>query len=218
LVAELIASQRELRVDLSLSDRFVDLVAEGFDLAVRIGATTGSALVARRLARTRVVACASPAYLASRGRPRVPKDLLDHDCLRYALDPSRHSWRFRSKSGDPIAVPVTGGFECNHGGALRQAALEGLGVVMFPVFYAARAIEQGDLVTVLDEFCDAEVGIHAVYPSGRLMPPKTRACVDWLARELPSRLDRARVRARQPSGAAALSPGTSHHMRGEAER
>ncbi len=192
LIGELQTRLPELRVELALEDRFVDLVSEGFDLAVRIGVVSGGSLALRKLARTRVVACASPAYLERRGRPQGPKDLLEHDCLRYTLDPSRNKWRFKPKGGAAVVIPVTGGFECNHGGALREAAIAGLGIVFLPEFYAADAIERGALVTILDKYCDAELGIVAVYPIGGQLPPKTRACVDFLARELPARLGSAR--------------------------
>jgi DNA-binding transcriptional LysR family regulator len=200
----------ELRVELSLSDRFVDLVAEGFDLAVRIGELTGAALSARKLAVTRVVVCASPEYLARRGRPLAPNDLIGHDCLRYSLDPIRHSWRFRGKKGGSIVIPVTGPLEANHGGSLRQAAIAGLGLVFSPSFYVAEAIESGALVTVLDEFCDVELGVFAVYPTGRLVPPKTRACIDHLAKALPASLASGREWPRGPG--ALRSPATSGNV------
>jgi DNA-binding transcriptional LysR family regulator len=203
LLAGLLREQPELKLELSLSDRFVDLVAEGFDLAVRIGPVSSTSLMARKLARTRVVACAAPSYLERRGSPAVPKDLLDHDCLRYSLDPLRHSWRFKSKAGSPISIPVTGGFECNHGGALRQAAIAGLGIALLPLFYAIDAVQRGELLTVLDEYCAAEIDIQAVYPTGKLLPPKTRVCVDWLAQNLPERLVPARSGTRQPGRGAA---------------
>ncbi len=184
VLAALARQQPELRIDLSLEDRFVDLVGEGFDLAVRVGRVALGSLVARRLARTRSVVAAAPDYLARRGRPLAPKDLLEHDCLRYSLDPLRNRWRFKGAGGQAIVIPITGGFDCNHGGALRQAAVAGLGIAYLPRFYASEALERGDLVTVLDEFCDSEMGIHAVYPGGSHVPPKTRVCVDWLAQQL----------------------------------
>jgi DNA-binding transcriptional LysR family regulator len=206
LLAQLLIAEPELRVELSLTDRFVDLVPEGIDLAVRIGKTTGASLITRKLALTRVVACASPAYLQRRGRPLVPKDLLEHDCLRYSLDPIRNSWLFTDTGGELSVIPVTGGFECNHGGALRQAASSGLGIVLLPFFYVAEALESGDLVLLLEEHTAAEIAISAVYPAGRQVPPKTRACMDWLVRALPLRLrhggaglDRARLSARAAS-------------------
>jgi DNA-binding transcriptional LysR family regulator len=188
LVSELLRREPDLRVDLSLTDRFVDLIAEGFDLAVRIGALGNTSLMVRKLARTPVVACAAPGYLERRGRPAAPTDLLEHDCLRYSPDPLRNVWHFRAASGESISIPVTGALECNHGGALRQAAIAGLGVVLLPYFYVAEALARGTLVTVLDDYCAAELGIHGVYPAGRLVPPKTKVCVEWLARALPARL------------------------------
>jgi DNA-binding transcriptional LysR family regulator len=187
LLGALLRRETELRAELVLDDRFVDLVGEGYDFAVRVGrVTAGASLVVRRLARTRQVVCASPDYLARRGRPLVPRDLLDHDCLRYTLDPTRNTWRFKAASGEAIVMPITGGFESNHGGALAKAAAQGLGIACLPRFYVAESIERGELVTLLDEYCDIEIGIHAVSPSAsRHMPAKTRACVEWLARELP---------------------------------
>jgi DNA-binding transcriptional LysR family regulator len=114
--------------------------------------------------------------------------LLEHDCLRYTLDRVRNSWRFKGPGGEVISVPVTGAFESNHGGALRQAAVAGLGIAYLPRFYAQGALQRGELVTLLDDYCEDQVGIHAVYPATKKLPPKTRACVDWLASELPARL------------------------------
>lgn len=188
LLGALQRSEPELRIELVLEDRFVDLVREGFDLAVRAGRTAGASLVRRRLARTQEILCASPDYLSRRGLPTVPQDLLEHECLRYTLDRVRNSWRFKGRGGEVISVPVTGAFESNHGGALRQAAVAGLGIAYLPRFYAQAALERGELVTLLDDFCEDAIGIHAVYPATPKLPPKTRACVDWLARELPARL------------------------------
>jgi DNA-binding transcriptional LysR family regulator len=190
LLAALASREPALRIELVLDDRFVDLVAEGFDLAVRIGRAPGASLSTRRLARTRPVACAAPAYLERRGRPIMPKDLLEHDCLLYTLGPLGARWRFMAKdASEPIDIPIAGGFASNHSGALAQAAAAGLGVVYLPRFYVARWLESGELVTILDEWMNDELGIRAVYPSGpRQLPPKTRICIDWLARELPARL------------------------------
>lgn len=157
---------------------------------MRIGQLAGASLIARRLARVRIVALASPAYLARRGEPRHPTELLEHDCLCYTLVPHPGRWTFRAGGGGTIRVPVTGAFASNHGGALREAALAGLGVAFLPTFYADAALEQGTLRTILDEFSPAELGVHGVYPRGRLVPPKTRAFMDFLAERLPARLTR----------------------------
>lgn len=188
LLAGLARREPELRIELTLEDRFVDLVREGYDLAVRCGRAPGVTLVGRRLARAPRVVCASPDYLGRRSRPLVPKDLLEHDCVRYTLDPAPGRWTFQSPDGQEIAIPIRGALDCNHGGALRQAAVAGLGIAFLPRFYVHDAIERGELVTLLDDYSKAEIGIQAVYPAAREQSPKTRACVDVLARELPARL------------------------------
>jgi DNA-binding transcriptional LysR family regulator len=190
LLAELSRRQPELRMELSLSDRFVDLASEGFDLAVRIGPLSSASLAARKLVRDPLIACAAPAYLARRGTPQHPRDLIGHDCLRYTLSSQRGRWRFRESNGEELYVPISGVFDSDHSGALREAARAGLGIVYLPRFYLADGIERGELVPVLGDFSPPPIDIHAVYPSRKLLPPKTRVCVDFLARELPPRMAR----------------------------
>jgi DNA-binding transcriptional LysR family regulator len=203
LLAGLVQRYPEIRLELSLNDRFVDLVAEGFDLAVRIGDVSGASLVTKRLARVAHVACAAPAYLERRGRPQHPRDLLEHDCLRYTLDPVRGSWRFKGSGGAELTVPVTGGFDSNHGGALREAAVAGLGIVRLPEFYVAEAIDSGALVRILDEFMPSDLNIQGVYPGNRMMSPKTRVALDFLAQELSARLTRCALVLRGNAGRSA---------------
>lgn len=190
LLARLVAEHAELRLELQLTDRFVDLVAEGVDLAVRVGHVGGQTLVARTLYRARLVACAAPSYLARRGTPAEPGVLLEHDCLRYTLEATPHTWHFRAASGEALAIPVTGPFDSDHGGALREAAVAGLGVCYLPAFYVDEALDRGQLVAILEAFSPGEASVHAVYPSGRLVPPKTRAAIDLLSEALPARLAR----------------------------
>ena len=188
LLADLVRQNPELRLELSLSDRFVDLVAEGFDLAVRIGRVSGASLITRTLCRSPQLAAAAPSYLQRRGIPETPEGLLDHDCLRYMRDGATHAWRFRSRDGEPLTIPITGSFEADHGGALREAAIAGLGVCYLPAFYLAEAIDQGSLQQILADFSGEELGIHGVYPSNKIMAPKTRVCLDFLAETLAPRL------------------------------
>jgi DNA-binding transcriptional LysR family regulator len=188
LLADLARRYPDLRLDLSLNDRFVDLTGEGFDLAVRVGALSPSSLGVRKLARDPLVACAAPAYLDRRGTPQHPRDLVQHDCLRYTLALQRGRWRFRGRKGEPLHIPVTGGFDSDHSGALRVAACAGLGIVYLPGFYLNESIERGALVRILADFSAAPIDIQAVYPSRKLLPAKTRLCLDFLARELPKRM------------------------------
>jgi len=198
LLAEFAHDYPALRIELSLSDRFVDLTAEGFDLAIRLGALGASSLGVRKLARDPLVACASPAYLQRRGTPRHPKDLVEHDCLRYTLSSQRGRWHFRGAKGEPLQIPITGGFDSDHSGALRVAACAGLGIVYLPRFYLADSIERGALVRILADFSRAPIDIQAVYPNRKLLAPKTRACLEFLARELPKRMARCEAIAKSP--------------------
>ena len=191
LLAALASQYPDLRLDLSLNDRFVDLTGEGFDLAVRVGTLRPSSLGVRKLVRDPLVACAAPAYLERRGTPRHPRDLLEHECLRYTLASERGRWHFRGPEGESLYIPITGAFDSDHSGALRVAACAGLGIVYLPRFYLAESIERGALVQILADFSAPPIHIQAVYPSRQLLPPKTRVCLDFLARELPKRLARS---------------------------
>jgi DNA-binding transcriptional LysR family regulator len=188
LLVQLAQRYPELRLELSLSDRFVELGSEGFDLAVRVGQLSGATLGARKLVRDPLVACAAPAYLARRGTPQHPRDLVEHECLRYTLSSNKRRWRFRLPNGETLYVPIAGPFDSDHSGALREAARAGLGIAYLPRFYLADSIDRGELVRILDDFSPPPINIHAVYPSRKLLPPKTRVCVDFLARELPPRM------------------------------
>ena len=190
LLAELTRQHPDLRLELSLSDRYVDLAAEGVDLAVRIGELSNSSLASRKLVQDPLVACASPGYLERRGTPQHPRELVEHDCLRYTLASHRGRWRFREPGGEIVHIPVTGGFDSDHSGALRVAACSGIGIVYLPRFYLSEAIERGALVRILSEFSPPPIDIQAVYPSRKLLAPKTRVCLDFLARELPKRMAR----------------------------
>jgi DNA-binding transcriptional LysR family regulator len=190
LIAALTLRHPELRVELSLSDRFVDIANEGFDLAVRIGSLSGATLNVRKLVRDPIVACAAPAYLERRGIPKRPQELLEHDCLRYTLATHKGRWRFHDEHGEALYVPVMGPLDSDHSGALREAAIAGLGIVYLPQFYLAEALKRAKLVRVLSEYAPPPIDIQAVYPAQQRLPPKTRVCLDLLAEELPKRLAR----------------------------
>jgi DNA-binding transcriptional LysR family regulator len=188
LVPALLGRHPDLRVDLALSDRFVDLVDEGFDLALRIGRLADSSLASRRLGRVPSVVCAAPAYLERRGAPRAPADLAGHDCLRYSLAGAGRDWRLRGPDGHDRAYPTGGRCDCNHGGALRELAVGGAGLAQLPLFLVADALRAGRLRTVLDDFRSPDFGIYAVHPAGRAPAPKVRAAVEFFAETLPPRL------------------------------
>ena len=179
-LCDFLARYPEVDVDVALSDRFVDLVEEGFDVAVRIAVLPDSSLIARRLAPARAVICASPAYLARRGEPKIPDDLAGHDCLFNSNLPSGREWRFVGRDGSPTRVAVKGRLSLNNGDALRVAALHGFGLVRLPTFIVGRDLQAGMLTSVLDGYLEQDAAIHAVYPHARRLSPAVRAFVDFL--------------------------------------
>jgi DNA-binding transcriptional LysR family regulator len=177
----------DVRVDLSLSDRFVDMVEEHFDLALRIGPLAEASLVRVRVGGTASIVVASPSYLARAGRPEVPGDLSNHNCLRYSIVTAAREWRFRGPRGE-ISVPVVGNLEINHGGAMREAAIAGLGVARLPHFLVADGLASGALVALLSEFRLPPLGVHLVYRRGAAPLPKVKAFVETIGAALRDRL------------------------------
>jgi DNA-binding transcriptional LysR family regulator len=170
----------DVALDLDLDDRMVDLVKERFGLAVRIAAMTDSSLVARRLAPCPLAVVGAPGYFARRGVPRAPADLREHECLSYSLSRNPNEWRFRPPRGRWVAVTVRSSLRCNNDFALKQAALDGLGIGMFPSFFVEREIADGRLRQVLAEHGTGELSINVVYASKRHLLPKARVFVDFL--------------------------------------
>ena len=180
VVADFARAHPAITLDLRLDDRYVNLIEEGFDLAIRIGTLTDSSLVARKLASTRTVACASPEYLAEHGTPETPEDLAAHDCLVYSYSTTANVWRFTAADGREIPVALTGTFRINNGIVLAEAAAAGRGVVVSPTFYVGPMIREGRLRRILGNYDLPTLGIYAVYPQTPHVPPKVRAFVDFL--------------------------------------
>jgi DNA-binding transcriptional LysR family regulator len=179
-IAAFLAQHREVRFDISLSDRVVDLVEEGFDLAIRIGAPGADNLVARKLGETRLVPCASPGYLAEHGAPKSPEDLANHDCFTYEYVSPRHLWRFRDRSGVERTVRVSGRLHSNNGDLLAEVAANGAGIVFEPAFIVGPEVRAGRLVPLLQDFEPPPVPIYALYPSRKHLSAKVRRFVEFL--------------------------------------
>lgn len=182
LIGPFMARHPKVEVDLNLSDRFVDLVEEGFDLAIRIGYLPDSSLTARKLGETRRVVAAAPSYLERHGRPERPEDLRNHNCLIYSLT-NGGGWGFQ-RDGKAFTVHVTGNLAVNNGEILRQAAIDGLGICLAPTFIIHDCLAQGTLVPLLTEYELPALGIHAVFPSHRHLSAKVRSFIDFVAAEL----------------------------------
>ncbi|MCB9745948.1 MAG: LysR family transcriptional regulator [Alphaproteobacteria bacterium] len=175
LVAGFITRFPEVRVDVALNDRMVDIIEEGYDLAIRAAALEDSSFIVRKLGSSRRVICASPAYLERAGTPRRPEDLRAHDCLRYAHERTGGAWRL----SEGHVVQVDGPLVSNNGDVLRQAALAGLGLVLIPRFMVGPELRSGALVPVLQEHTSDEGGVYAMYPHNRHLSAKVRAFVDF---------------------------------------
>ncbi len=179
-IASFVARYPEVRFDVTVADRIVDLVEEGFDMAIRIGRLGSDQLVARKLGETVLLACASPDYVRRRGAPTVPADLAAHDTLTYAYAPTA-SWQFFDKTGAVHEVRVGGSLHANTGDLLIAAAGAGLGVVYEPDFMVGPALATGQLVRLMPDYHGRRTDMWAVYPSRRHLSVKVRLFVDHVA-------------------------------------
>lgn len=184
LVADFLARHPEVAFDVSLSDRIVDLVEEGFDLGVRVGAIGTENLAARKLGETRLLACASPDYLAAHGTPQVPEDLERHNCFTYEYVSPRDHWRFRDASGRERAVRVKGNLHSNNGELHAEAAAGGIGIALEPDMILAPYLREGRLVPLLGGYLSPPLPIYAVYPSRKHLSAKVRVFIDFLVERL----------------------------------
>lgn len=168
-------------VELNMSDQQVDLIEEGYDVAIRIGQLQDSNLVARKITACRQVLCASPAYLAKHGTPQRPEDLLEHNCIVYSFLMTPREWRLTDADGETHVVPVNGTLHSNNGLVNRAAAIAGTGILLLPTFYIGEEVKSGALKPVLCDFKPHEIAVYAVYPERRNLMPKVRAFIDALA-------------------------------------
>jgi DNA-binding transcriptional LysR family regulator len=181
VIAEYAALYPDVSIDLTMTDRMIDLVEDGFDLAVRNMSVPDSSLITRRVASYRFVICGAPEYLAKHGTPRVPTDLTQHNCLVYSRSAWGNEWRFAGPDGEQ-SVPVKGNLHANSDNALRLAAVHGQGLAMAPSFLVIDEIRSGRLIPVLTEFLQGEYAINAIYPHRHHLSAKVRSFIDLMAR------------------------------------
>ncbi|WP_343713439.1 LysR family transcriptional regulator [Inquilinus sp.] len=180
MIPAFLARHPELSLDLNLDDRRVDIVKEGYDVAIRgSDRLEESSLVARRLMTLDHVICASPGYFRLRGQPQRPEDLGRHDCVQFTLSGHADDWEFR-RDGEAVRVPVDGRYKVTSSIAVRDALLAGFGLSLVPRRYVADDIATGTLATALDGWSKVETSIYAVYPSRRYLVPKVRSFVDFV--------------------------------------
>jgi len=178
-IADYMAAYPNVAVELTLNDRIVDLVEEGYDVAVRVARLADSSLIARRLAPCRHVVCASPGYLKRHGRPEHPTDLARHNFLGYSYSAAGDERRFDGPDGS-TSIQLKGTLQANNGDALCAAAVAGGGIAVLPTFIAGSDIIAGRLIPILTQYQISEPAIYAVYPPGRHLSVKVRSFVDFL--------------------------------------
>jgi DNA-binding transcriptional LysR family regulator len=178
--AEFMQLYPKIELDISLNDRIVDLVEEGFDAAVRIARLENSSLVGRRLASTRMRLCAAPSYLDTHEPIRALADLTEHGVIAYTNFASGNEWQFKGPQGDE-SVLTRSILRCNNGDTCRSIALAGGGVSLQPSFMVAGDLRRGALVEILPEYQSVELGIYAVYPTRKHLAPKVRMLINFLA-------------------------------------
>ncbi|MBS0588584.1 MAG: LysR family transcriptional regulator [Proteobacteria bacterium] len=171
----------DIEFDLDFNDRQVDLLAEGFDLVIRIASLPDSSLIARRLAPIQAVMCASPAYLQHMGTPQAPEELIQHRCLVYNLISNSDNWNVYDATGQLLKTRIIPYLKASNGEFLRDAAVDGLGIVLLPAFIVYREIERGALVPVLTGYHYTQLAAYAIYPQTRHLSQRVRAFVDFLS-------------------------------------
>jgi DNA-binding transcriptional LysR family regulator len=181
VVAEFLSSYPDVKVDLNMGERTIDLIDEGFDVAIRLTPPPDSSLIVRSLATWRHVLCCSPAYLEKHGPLRQLSELADYNCVRHVLYPYGDEWRFVDRKGTPASVRISGNLVSNSGDMLRTAALQGVGILLGPGFLVADDLDSGRLVRLLSEYRPVEHSMNAVYPHRHHLSAKVRTFIDLLA-------------------------------------
>ena len=178
-IADFMQLHPRIEIDLDLNDRQLDLVDEGFDLAIRVGDLQDSSLIARRLTSTGFAVCASPTYLKTHGEPKHPSELVGHEVLVYSNVSATHQWSFDDQ-GKRVSPRVKSRMCANNGEVLANLARHGLGIVNGPLFYLQAFIDNGELIQILNDYPRKEAGIYAVYPPGRLVSRRVKMLSDHL--------------------------------------
>jgi DNA-binding transcriptional LysR family regulator len=169
----------KVTLDVVLSDRLVDVVDEGYDIAIRIAALTNSTMVSKKLTTTRIILCASPTYLKEHGTPKKPADLMNHQVINYSYWAGKEEWSFDGPNGGE-SVNIKPFMQTNNGDTCLSAALAHQGIVLQPSFIVGDAIRAGDLVEIMPKYKSIELGIYAIFPTRKHIAPKVRVLIDFL--------------------------------------
>jgi DNA-binding transcriptional LysR family regulator len=183
LLPQFALAHPKLSISLILEDRETDIVGEGFDLALRIAYPSDSSFVSRPITTIPRYLVASPDYIARRGKPNSPEDLLQHDCLHYSVISEREEWSFGGSNREE-SILIKGSYCANNGDVLAEAAIQGLGITLLPDFIIHEALAEGRLVRVLEDWERAPLTLSVLYPSRRHVPAKTRLLIEYLITNL----------------------------------
>jgi DNA-binding transcriptional LysR family regulator len=181
-INDFLQAHPQIEFDLDFNDREVDLIQEGFDLAIRIAKLPDSSLIARRLAPIQTVICTSPSYLERMGTPQTPDELIDHQCLVYSLLRDFNYWILTDSSGKEIRTKIHPHLKASTGDFLKDAAVEGRGIILVPSFIAYKEIERGTLISILKDYKTPQVDAYAIYPQTRHLSQRVRAFVDFIVK------------------------------------
>ena len=179
-ISEFLQAHPEITFDLDFNDRQVDILTEGFDLAIRIASLPDSSLIARRLAPIQAIMCASPSYLARMGEPQSPEDLIHHRCLAYNLISNFENWNLYNTEGQLIRTKIAPHLKASNGEFLRDAAVAGSGIILMPTFIVYKEIERGALIPLMTQYTFSQLSAYAIYPQTRHLSQRVRAFVDFL--------------------------------------
>ncbi|SOD20604.1 LysR family transcriptional regulator [Nitrosomonas ureae] len=179
-ISEFLQAHPEITFDLDFNDRQVDILTEGFDLAIRIASLPDSSLIARRLAPIHAIMCASPSYLARMREPQSPEELIHHRCLAYNLISNFENWNLYNTAGQSIRTKIAPHLKASNGEFLRDAAVAGSGIILMPTFIVYKEIERGALIPLLTQYTFSQLSAYAIYPQTRHLSQRVRAFVDFL--------------------------------------
>ena len=184
LVLRFLKTHPKVQIELQFDDHIVDMVAQGIDVAIRMGRLVDSSLGARYLGRNPWSVVASPDYVARRGKPLIPIDLTSHDALIISTVQNDSRWHFSGAANEQLTIGLKGPMRSNNKSALMTAACAGLGIAALPTYVVYESVAKGELTTLLSDWMLPTQEIHAVYPSPRLVPAKVNGFVDWLQEQL----------------------------------
>ncbi|WP_432474512.1 LysR family transcriptional regulator [Amphritea sp. HPY] len=186
LIKDFLLQFPDIRIDLSLSDRHVDLIAEGVDIAIRARKLEDSTLIAQPLFDNPMLPIASPEYLESHGTPQHPDDLKEHNCILYSLAREAYIWRFH-QADKTFSVPVSGNFQSDNGDTNLEVVLSGLGITQLPIWMVEEYLQTGKLIRLLSDYGTDSIPFNAIYPQNRYVPLKVRCFIDFLKQKLTER-------------------------------